>query len=57
MSFFKLFFDSIIVQKICDASNEYAELLKDKKPVMYCYQTMTEDDLHKLIAIIIHFGY
>ena len=55
---FKLFFDTNIVQSICDASNEYAESLKDVKPIMYRYlKTMTRNDLYQLIGILIHFGY
>ena len=34
---FKLFFDKEIVDYICKSSNEYAEGLKDTKPVMYKY--------------------
>ena len=55
VSFFKLFFDTNIVQMICDNSNEYAELQKGVKPVMYRYfQSLTETDFHKLLAILIH---
>ena len=55
---FKLFFDKTIVENICKASNEYAESLKEKKPVMYKYfRSMDSDDFYKLVAILIHFGY
>ena len=37
VSFFKFFFYSDMLHMICRASNEYAELLKDIKPVMFKY--------------------
>ena len=43
---------------ICSTSNEYAELLKYIKPVMFkYYKAMTEEDFYKHVAIIIHLGY
>ena len=55
---FKLFFDKSIVEYICNSSNEYAELLKDTKPVMYkYYNNMSTDDFYKMVAIFIHLGY
>ena len=55
---FKLYFDSDIVQKICDATNEYAERNKDKHPVMYRYfSPMTPDDFYALVGIFVHLGY
>ena len=43
---------------ICKASDEYAELHKDTKPVMYSYyKGMLSGDLYKFIGISIHLGY
>ena len=57
-SLFKLFFDDEIIRTICKASNEYAHLMKDTKPVMYgYYKRMVGVDLYNLIGIIIHLGY
>ena len=40
------------VENPCKASNEYAESLKDKKPVMYKYfGSMNPDDFYKLVGI------
>ena len=45
-------------QKICDATNEYAERQKDKHPVMYRYfSPMTPDDFYALVGIFVHLGY
>ena len=45
-------------QKICDATNEYAEQQKDKHPVMYRYfSPMTPDDFYALVGIFVHLGY
>ena len=55
---FKQYFDLDIVQKICDATNEYAERNKDKHPVMYWYfSPMTPDDFYALVGIFVHLGY
>ena len=55
---FKLFFDKQIVEYICKCSNEYAELNKDKKAVMYSYyNNMCTEDFYKMVAILIHLGY
>ena len=55
---FKLFFGAEIVEYICKATNEYAESLKEKKPVMYKYfNSMSSKEFYKLLAIFIHFGY
>ena len=55
---FKLFFDAHIVQEICRCSDEYAEQLKEKKPVMYrYYKGMSPETFDKLIGIILHLGY
>uniref|UniRef100_A0A1X7VRZ2 PiggyBac transposable element-derived protein domain-containing protein n=1 Tax=Amphimedon queenslandica TaxID=400682 RepID=A0A1X7VRZ2_AMPQE len=44
---FKLFFDDVIVQKICDVTNEYAERQNNKKETMYRYfQKMVPDDFY-----------
>ena len=46
------------MKNLCKASNEYAEFLKDKKPVMYKYfGGMNPDNFYKLVGILIHFGY
>ena len=55
---FKLFFDAEIVDYICNASNEYVESEKEKRPAMYCYyKSMTRNDFYKLLGVIIHLGY
>ncbi len=55
---FKLYFDSDIVQKICDATNEYAERNKEKCPTMYGYFSKFEpDDFFSVVGILIHLGY
>ena len=55
---FKLFFDEEMVDYICKSSNEYAEVLKDTKPVMYkYYNNMSPVDFYKMVAILIHLGY
>ena len=55
---FKLFFDDEATQMICNATNEYASLQKDNKPVMFSYyKDMTSVDLYNLLGIIIHLGY
>lgn len=55
---FKLYFGLDIVQKICDATNEYAERQKDKHPVMYrFFSLMTPDNFYALIGIFVHLGY
>ena len=55
---FKLSFDHESVGMICRASNEYAELNKDKSSTMYSYYNeMTPDDFYKLEGIFIHLGY
>ena len=55
---FKLFFDEEIVQRICDASNEYAERNKTSRPAMYrYYKQMTIEDFYALVGIFIHLGY
>ena len=57
-SLFKLFFNDVVIQMICKASDEYAELHKDTKPVIYSYyKGMLSADLYKLIGIIVHLGY
>lgn len=54
---FKLYFDSGIVVRICDATNEYAERNKEKA-VMYRYYTpMTPDDFYAFVGIFVHLGY
>ena len=54
---FKLFFDSEIVNMICDASNEYAERNKSKRRVMYSYYRSMTPDFYKIVGILIHLGY
>ncbi len=55
---FKLYFDSVIVQKICDSTNEYAEIHKIARPTMYRYfKQMVPDDFYALVGILIHMGY
>ena len=47
-----------MVEYICKSSDEYAEIMKDKKPFMYKhYQSMSHDSFMKLLGILIHFGY
>lgn len=54
---FKLYFDSGIVERICNATNEYAERNKEKA-VMYRYYTpMTPDDFYAFVGIFVHLGY
>ena len=48
---FQLFFDNEIVQKICNATNEYAERQKTKRPTMHCYfKNMFPDDFYALMG-------
>ena len=55
---FQLFFDNKIVQKICDATNEYAERQKTKRPTMHRYfKNMIPDDFYALMRVFIHLGY
>ena len=55
---FKVYFDSEIVNMICDASNEYAERNKNKYPVMYSYfRKMEPIDFYNLVGILVHLGY
>ena len=55
---FKLYFDSEIVNMICNASNEYAERNKNKYPVMYSYfRKMEPIDFYNLVGILVHLGY
>jgi hypothetical protein len=55
---FKLFFDSKIVQDICDASNEYAELKKSSRSTMYrYYKQMVPEDFYALVGVLVHLGY
>ena len=57
-SLFKLFFSDDIVAYICKASNEYADLLQDRRKVMYkYYKGMSPEDFYKMVALLIHFGY
>ena len=57
-SLFKLFFSDDIVAYICKASDEYADLLQDRRKVMYkYYKGMSTEDFYKMVAILIHFGY
>ena len=44
--------------KLCDSNNEYTEVLKDNKPVMYkYYNNIRPVDFYKMVAILIHVGY
>ena len=55
---FQLFFDNKIVQKICDATNEYAERQKTKRPTMHRYfKNMIPGDFYALMRVFIHLGY
>lgn len=55
---FKLFFNAEIVQKICDASNEYTERNKDRLPGMYrYYTTLTPEDFYVVFGVFAHLGY
>ena len=47
-----------LVQSICDATNEYAELQKNNHPTMYqFFKHMVPDDFHALVGIFVHLGY
>ena len=57
-SLFKLFFSQDIAEYICKASDEYADLLRDRRKVMYeYYKRMAVEDFYKMVALLIHFGY
>ena len=57
-SLFKLFFSDDIVAYICKASDEHADLLQDRRKVMYkYYKGMSPEDFYKMVALLIHFGY
>lgn len=57
-SLFKLFFSDDIVGYICRASDEYADMLQDRRKVMYSYyKRMSPEDFYRMLAILIHFGY
>ena len=44
--------------KLCNSNNEYTEVLKDNKPVMYkYYNNIRPVDFCKMVAILIHVGY
>jgi len=55
---FQLYFTDKVVDDICRCSNEYAELMKDKKPGMYrTYKGMTPEVFLRMVGMLIHFGY
>lgn len=55
---FQLYFTDSVVDDICSCSNEYAELMKHKKPSMYStYKEMNPEDFLKMVGMLIHFGY
>ena len=55
---FMLFFDDVYFVSVYKSSNEVAESICDPKPAVFCYyQSMTCDDFHKLLGILIYLGY
>ena len=49
-----IYFDSDLVQKTCDATNEYAVQQKYKHPVMYPYLSlMMPDDFYAVVGIFV----